>query len=276
MKFSSVCALAALLAQNTSAFTPSVGTRIATRTRQSTTVVRESAESAASPAEEGEAFSKPKKPKAIILEPFIQAALPSYINEGPVGEEDFLVSRTGGPTEEELTDENLYKIIERKASDLEVNTLVWKCLGYRFDVEKNEWTADEVFPKWKKGFPTPPDVIGMQRIYSKEIDGPCLRNNQALVKSIPVENKDSYLKKHMKPFGFTGYKVSELTPNLTRRAQCINWLLFYREELMGYTIEELKERRRIKREKAEQEKQQKLEEGGEAKEEWKPPVKEVF
>jgi hypothetical protein len=150
---------------------------------------------------------KPAAPKAIILEPFLPAVLPSYINEGPVGEGEFLVSRTGGPTKEELTDENLYKIIDRKASDLEVNALVWKCLGYRFDEAKSEWTAEEVFPKWKKGFPTPPDLVGMQRIYSKEIDGPCLRNNQALVKSIPVENKASYLKRQMEPFGFTGYKV---------------------------------------------------------------------
>ena len=67
-----------------------------------------------------------------------------------------------------------------------------------------------------------------------------------------------------------------MTPNLTRRAQCINWLLFYREELYGYTIEELKERRRLKQEKAEQEKQRKIESGEEDKEEWKPPVKEVF
>eukprot|EP00980_Cylindrotheca_fusiformis_P025640 scaffold14307_cov177-Cylindrotheca_fusiformis.AAC.4 len=74
---------------------------------------------------------------------------------------------------------------------------------------EEKWTPDEVFPKWKDRFPDPPDFIGMQRIYSKDIDGPCLRNNQSLVRSIPVENKASYLKKHMMPFGFTGYKVSE-------------------------------------------------------------------
>jgi hypothetical protein len=156
-----------------------------------------------------EASSEGKQPKlkAIILDPFLPAADPTYLNKGAVGEDEFIVSRTGGPTEDELTDENLYRIIKRNASDLDVNTLVWKCLGYRFNASEESWSPDDVFPKWKDRFPTPPDFIGMQRIYSKDIDGPNLRNNQALVKSIPAENKASYLKKHMLPFGFTGYKV---------------------------------------------------------------------
>lgn len=157
--------------------------------------------------EDMEDMSKQEKLKPIILEPCIEAMDPNYSVKGPVGGGEFLISRTGGPTDEELTDENLYKIIERKANDLEVNTLVWKCLGYRFDVDKEEWTSLEVFPKWKDRFPDPPDVIGMKRVYSKDVDGPSLRNNQALVKSIPVDNKKSYLKEYMKPFGFTGYKV---------------------------------------------------------------------
>jgi len=219
---------------------------------------------------------KKKKVQAIILDPFPQAGLPNYKEITPVGENGFLLSREGGPTKEELTDENLYKIIDRTASDLEVNTLVWKCLGYRFDPNTIQWTSTNVFPKWKERYPEPPDVIGMQRIYSKEIDGPCLRNNQALVKSIPVESKKSYLKEYMKPFGFTGYQVAELTPNLTRRAQCTNWLLFYREELYGYTVEELTERRRERQEKEAQAIQAKIDAGEEVVEEFKPPVKEVF
>ena len=65
-----------------------------------------------------------------------------------------------------------------------------------------------------------------------------------------------------------------MTPNLTRRAQCTNWLLFYREELYGYTVEELREKRRLKQEQAEKERLARIERGEE--EEWKPPVKEVF
>lgn len=65
-----------------------------------------------------------------------------------------------------------------------------------------------------------------------------------------------------------------MTPNLTRRAQCTNWLLFYREELFGYTIEELREKRRVRQEKAEQERLKREQEGLE--DEFRPPVKEVF
>jgi hypothetical protein len=158
--------------------------------------------------EKSENIEPPKeKLKPIILEPCIEAMDPKYPVRGPVGEGDFTLSRTGGPTDEELTDTNLYKIIDRKSSDLDVNTLVWKCLGYRFDVENEAWTPEEVFPKWKDRFPDPPDFIGMKRVFSKEVDEPCLRNNQALVRSIPTDNKKSYLKEYMQPFGFTGYKV---------------------------------------------------------------------
>jgi hypothetical protein len=145
--------------------------------------------------------------KAIILEPCIEAMDPKYPVRGSVGDGDFIISRSGGPTDEELTDENLYNIINRKFSDLEVNTLVWKCLGYRFDAENEAWTPKEVFPKWKDRFPEPPDFVGMQRVFSKEVDGPVLRNNQSLVRSIPNGKKKSYLKEYMLPFGFTGYKV---------------------------------------------------------------------
>jgi hypothetical protein len=80
-------------------------------------------------------------------------------------------------------------------------------LGYRFDEANEVWTSEKVFPKWGERFPTPPDLIGMRREYSKEIDRPSLKANQALVKSVPVDNKQS-LKTHLKPLGFTGYKVS--------------------------------------------------------------------
>lgn len=141
-----------------------------------------------------------------ILKPFPPAADPMYSVRGPVGEGDFVLTRSGGPVEAELTNENLLKILMIECSDLEVNTLVWKCLGYRFDEGEEEWKNDEVFPKWKEKYPSPPDLIGMQRIYSKEVDQPSLRANQAIVRSIPVDNKQS-LKTHLKPLGFTGYKV---------------------------------------------------------------------
>jgi hypothetical protein len=50
-------------------------------------------------------------------------------------------------------------------------------------------------------------------------------------------------------------------------------LLFYREELFGYTVEELRERRRLKKET---EKKRLEAEGKQEGDEWKPPIKEVF
>jgi hypothetical protein len=210
----------------------------------------------------------------ILLDPFPDAADPKYIIQGPIGEGEFIISREGEPTMEELSNENLYRILVRQSNvtDLEVNTLVWKCLGYRFDPKGGNWTATNVFPKWKERFPSPPDLIGMQRIYSKEIDGPSFKNNQHLVRSVPAEYKQS-LKEQLKPLGFSGYKVSELTPNLTRRAQCCNWLLYYRQVLFGRTVEELQQQRRRQHQRESEEKAR-IEVGEEKK--WNPPVQEVF
>lgn len=79
------------------------------------------------------------------------------------------------------------------------------------------------------------------------------------------------------------FQYNELTPNKTRRAQCANWLIYYREELFGYTIEELSERRRLKREAAEKlaaeavlAAEEANKKGEDVKDDWKPPVKEVF
>jgi Domain of unknown function (DUF1823) len=217
-----------------------------------------------------DAAKKRQEVKPDILAPFPAAADPMYSCRGPVGEKDFVLSRTGGPTDAELSNENMLRIVRSQCSDLEVNALVWKCLGYRFDPESERWNNDNVFPNWKEKYATPPDFIGMRRIYEKEIDQVSLKANQGLVRSVPVESKQS-LKTHLKPLGFRGYQYKELTPNKTRRAQCANWLIFYREELFGYTVEELKERRRLK-----QEKELENNQIGSNENEWKPPVKEVF
>lgn len=153
------------------------------------------------------ATSEPKKKvKPIILKPNPQAADPKYSARGLIGQGDFVIRREGGPTKEELANENILRIVKSECTDLEVNTLVWKALGYRFDPEKEEWNNSECFPNWREKYPNPPDLIGMQRIYSPEIDKPSLRANQALVRSVPVDNKQS-LKEHLKPLGWKGYQV---------------------------------------------------------------------
>jgi hypothetical protein len=142
-----------------------------------------------------------------ILQPFVPAMDPKYSVRGPVGEGEFIISRSGPPTAEEMSNEQMLKIVKLECTDLEVNTLVWKCLGYRFNEEEEAWKPTEVFPNWKERFPEPPDFIGMQRIYSREVDQPSLRSNQALVRSIPADNKQS-LKTQLKPLGWKGYQVS--------------------------------------------------------------------
>ena len=159
---------------------------------------------------EGEDCACPEDDAPDILQPYLPAMDPQYSSKGPIGEGDFIISRSGGPTAEELSNEQMLKIVKIECTDLEVNTLVWKCLGYRFDEgagDVGEWQPDEVFPKWKERFPTPPDFIGMQRVYSREVDQPSLRANQALVRSIPAENKQN-IKAALTPLGWKGYKVS--------------------------------------------------------------------
>jgi hypothetical protein len=66
------------------------------------------------------------------------------------------------PDEDELADElssaKLLRIVKGEVPDNEVNLLVWKCLGYK-QVD-GQWVSDDVFPKWKAKYPSPPDLIG--------------------------------------------------------------------------------------------------------------------
>ena len=133
-------------------------------------------------------------------------------------------------------------------SDADVNSLVWKYLGYRFDEETQEWDASAVFPKWAAKYPQPPDLVGVTRTYSREVDEPVLRAVQALQKSVPTEHKDN-LRAFLAPLGWPGYRMQApahikattgLTPNMTRRAQVSQWLLYYREALHGVPLDEVR------------------------------------
>lgn len=151
-----------------------------------------------------------------------------------------LVADAPEPSLDELSNENVVRIVREECGDDEVNALVWKCLGYRRDGES--YASDAVFPKWRAKYPAPPDLVGVTRVYSKDVDEPVLRANQALVASIPMKYKGG-IKEHLRAVGWTGYKLEGLTPNKTRRAQCANWLLYYREALFGLSLDELREAR---------------------------------
>jgi hypothetical protein len=57
----------------------------------------------------------------------------------------------------------------------------------------------------------PPDLIGMRRDYSKEIDSPSLQSNQMIVvKSIPMEFTQSL----KTAIGLEGYQYKELTVSI--------------------------------------------------------------
>ena len=149
------------------------------------------------------------------------------------------------PPPAELSDEALLSIVLQQASDEEVNELLWKYLGYVQVDGKDGWDASNVFPKWAAKYPTPPDLLGVTRTYTREVDEPVLRAVQSLQRSVPKEHKDN-LRAFLKPLGWNGYKMEGLTPNMTRRAQVAQWLFYYREALHGVDLEELKRRRDAK------------------------------
>merc|ERR1719502_909176 len=146
------------------------------------------------------------------------------------------------PPPEDLADEVLLSIVQSEMPDDEVNALVWKYLGYKFDDAKGEWDTSAVFPNWREKYPQPPDLIGVTRTYTREVDEPVLRAVQSLQRSVAMEHKNN-LRAFLKPLGWNGFKMEGLTPNMTRRAQSANWLCYYREALHGVPVEELRRRR---------------------------------
>lgn len=57
------------------------------------------------------------------------------------------------------------------------------------------------------------------------MDAPVKAANTGLVRSIPKNYKAS-LKDLLAPYGFKGFKIAQLTPNRTRRAQVHTWSSF--------------------------------------------------
>ncbi|WP_404789572.1 DUF1823 family protein [Altericista sp. CCNU0014] len=110
-----------------------------------------------------------------------------------------------------LSAETLWGIIQGEIPDETVNRLLWDCLGYRYDPDTRQWDAAAVHSDWSDRYPEPPDFIGSRPATVQ------------LTRSIPPEDKQ-LLKEQL---GFTGYKVGELNPTLTRRATAANWLLSY-------------------------------------------------
>ena len=157
---------------------------------------------------------------------------------------------SGAPGEDPISNEVLLKVVLSQISDEEVNKLVWECLGYTKSIDmdaetlevKEVWSPENVFPKWAAAYPEPPDVIGVTRKYFPEVDAPVKAACAALTRSVAQEHKQG-IKLQLRPLGFTGFMLDDLTPNKTRRAQCVNWLIFYRDALRGKSLEQLKQER---------------------------------
>jgi len=114
-----------------------------------------------------------------------------------------------------LTRETIWAILQNELDDDTVNRLVWHGLGYRYDAAQNAWDVSGVAADWRDTYPDPPNFIESRPATVK------------LTRSIPAENKQ-LLKESL---GFTGYKVGELVPRLTRRATMANWLLSYMQQM---------------------------------------------
>ena len=150
------------------------------------------------------------------------------------------VDKSGAVTMAELADANLVGIVSEQASDSDVNVLLWKCLGYRYNKEGDAppaWSSEEVFPKWAAKYPSPPDMIGITRRYDPETDRHVRNASMDLMRSIPRDFKGGV--RSLTEVGWRPWKLNELTPNRTRRAQAANWLIYYREKLFGKTLAEL-------------------------------------
>ncbi|MBD1911560.1 MULTISPECIES: DUF1823 family protein [unclassified Leptolyngbya] len=113
-----------------------------------------------------------------------------------------------------LTRQTIWAILNNELDDDTVNRLVWNGLGYRYDETLGRWETSEVSPEWREAYPEPPNFIESRPATVK------------LTRAIPAQNKQ-LLKEEL---GFSGYKVGELVPRLTRRATMANWLLSYMQQ----------------------------------------------
>ena len=168
------------------------------------------------------------KPRDSVSDCSPGAAVVVDAQEGLVDSPLFLADPLSPLADAELADENLLLIVKLVASDQQCNTLAWKCLGYTYHPHNQSYSNEGVFRSFRARFPTPPDLIGVTRDYSSGVDRVVRDASMHLMRSVPPDFKGG-VRASLRPLGFRGYQLSELTPNKTRRAQLANWLIFFRE-----------------------------------------------
>lgn len=136
-----------------------------------------------------------------------------------------------------LTIDDLMAIVKNGCPDSWPNEIIRILLGWRQN-EDGSWDDSHVPAEWLESYPKgPPDFIGDPTDYSREKDMPVKLAVQKMVRSVLPEHKNGF-REVMKPAGFPGWKVADLTPNRTRRAQCVNYIIFwYRMHFPEYVWE---------------------------------------
>lgn len=125
-----------------------------------------------------------------------------------------------------LTGPDLMSIVVQDSPDGWVNEIVRTLLGWQ-QKEDGSWNNSHVPSMWLELYPdNPPDFIGRNNDYSPEHDRPVKIAVQRLVRSVRRDHSQ-LLKPALRPYGFRGWKIDQLTPNLTRRAAVTNWILHW-------------------------------------------------
>ncbi|OSX70871.1 hypothetical protein BU14_0647s0010 [Porphyra umbilicalis] len=145
-----------------------------------------------------------------------------------------------------ITDALLRAMVDGDTPDAWVNDILWALLGYRRtpsggggggDDDGNDnggggggggWDTSAVADAMvAAGYgDAPPDFIGSATATSAAVDRPVKKAVQALNRSVPPAGKQ-LLKSRL---GFGGWRVGEMTPNKTRRATAVNWILWWLDQ----------------------------------------------
>lgn len=127
-----------------------------------------------------------------------------------------------------LTVADLLAIVRGETPDAYPNEIVWTLLGWSWSTDtEGSWDNSDAEAEWRELYPdAPPEFIGNPNDYSPAVDRPIKKAVQRLQRSIATEHKNA-LRETLKPHGFAGWGLRDLTPNRTRRAACVNYILFW-------------------------------------------------